>query len=258
MPPKDQDLGILGDRLWSSAPRQDYLGIPIARPSPRLKWEPHVILVERNGKGGGNFTSSLVSTFCGHYTVENGKDKPICSGLGERIFSHLSKENAIGRFIYHARVPVVPVDGPVLTRVLDEMLIKAGVQVLFHQLACDVVVEDKRVKAVIVSGKSGQYVIRCKTVIDCTGDGDIAFMAGVPVLTDGGYTQFPTLMFHLGGVDFVVGVKNYEAEYLDRYHLVKAVQTGNTIYLARRGPFRSRPARGMVQANRGLQLSPPG
>lgn len=209
-----------------------------------------VILVERNGRGGGNFTSSLVSTFCGYHTVKDGKERLICSGLGERIFSHLSKENAIGRFIYHAKVPVVPVDGPVLIRCLDEMLIKAGVQVLFHQSACDVVLEGNRVKAVIVSEKCGQYAIRCKTVIDCSGDGDVAFMAGVPVLTDGGCTQFPTLVFHLGGVDFAEASKITKRD-LDKL-LVKAVQTGEFDLPRTEGSLSLMPREGMVQANLGL------
>jgi len=209
-----------------------------------------VILVERNGRCGGNFTSSLVSTFCAYHVIEDGEEKPVSGGLAERIFTHLQSENSLGRFIYHSSAPVVPVDGPVLIRFLDEMLVKAGVKVLFHQTASNVVMDKNRVEAVLFTEKGGEYAIKCKTVIDCTGDGDVAFMAGIPVLTDSPVTQFPSLVFHIGGVDFEKASKLKKPD-LERLQK-QVVESGEFDLPRTDGTLSLMPRQGIVQANLGL------
>jgi len=209
----------------------------------------NVILLERNGRGGGNFTNSFVGTFCGYHVVEEEEYKLICSGLGEQVFSHLIKENALGRYITYAKVPVIPFDIPVLTRFLDQMLLEAKVKVLFRQLVSDVIVEDNRVTSVIVTDKSGQYSIACKTVIDCSGDGDVAFMAGVPMLTDGGHIQFPSMIFQMGGLNVEEASKTTKKE-LAEYQR-QAVESGDFDLPRKDGTVSLLPRQGMAQANMG-------
>ncbi|MCL2569463.1 MAG: FAD-dependent oxidoreductase [Oscillospiraceae bacterium] len=209
----------------------------------------NVILLERNGRGGGNFTNSFVGTFCGYHIVEDEAYKLICGGLGERVFNHLVQENALGRYITYAKVPVIPFDIPVLTRFLDQMLMDAGVKVLFRQLVSDVVVEDNRVASVVVTDKSGQYSIACKAVIDCTGDGDVAFMAGVPLLEDGGQIQFPSMIFHMGGINVEEASKTTKKE-LAEYQR-QAVESGEFDLPRRDGTVSLLPRLGMAQANMG-------
>lgn len=213
-----------------------------------------VILVERNGKCGGNFTSSLVSSFCGYHTVVNGEESLICSGLGERILSHLIKEDSLGKPIYHFRsnVPYIPFDVPALTGIADEMLVKAKVKVMYHQLVSDVVIEDNRISSVIVTEKGSQYAINCKTVIDCTGDGDVAFKSGVPVLSDGEHIQFPTLGFHLSGVDFDEALKISKKDLGEL--LAKAKQAGEYDFPRLDGTLVPLPRKGMMYANVGLLI----
>ena len=58
-------------------------------------------------------------------------------------------------------------------------------------------------KGVVIESKAGREAILAKTVIDCTGDGDVAFRAGVECRkgdAEGGM-QPPTLMFCMKGVD---------------------------------------------------------
>ncbi len=89
--------------------------------------------------------------------------------------------------------------------VLDEMMNEAGVKVLYYTFACGAVVEDGKIKGVIVENKSGRGLIIAKRVVDATGDGDVAAAAGVPYFkgreTDG-KMQPATLMFKIGGVDY--------------------------------------------------------
>ena len=89
--------------------------------------------------------------------------------------------------------------------VLDEMVQKEGIRVLYHTLVCKAVVEGGAIIGVIVENKSGRGFIKAKRVVDSTGDGDVAASAGVPYFkgreTDG-RMQPCTLMFNVGGVDF--------------------------------------------------------
>ncbi|RYY94269.1 MAG: FAD-dependent oxidoreductase [Comamonadaceae bacterium] len=88
----------------------------------------------------------------------------------------------------------------------DQLLLAAGVQLLFHAWAAAVVMADDdpaRIAALVVETKSGRQAIRARTFIDCSGDADVAAFAGVPFeVGDGqGNSLFPTTMFRIGHVD---------------------------------------------------------
>ena len=61
---------------------------------------------------------------------------------------------------------------------LDVMAKEAGVNVLFYTLAAGALMDGKSVRGVIIENKSGRSAVPAKVVIDCTGDGDIAWHAG--------------------------------------------------------------------------------
>ena len=63
--------------------------------------------------------------------------------------------------------------------------------------------EGDELKGVIIESKAGREVMLAKTIIDCSGDADVAYRAGVPCEygNEQGGVQPPTLMFCLGGVD---------------------------------------------------------
>ena len=84
-----------------------------------------------------------------------------------------------------------------------EMLQEVGVEVLLYVFCADIVKNGDAVEGVVVESKAGREAILAKTVIDCTGDGDVACRAGVECRkgdADGGM-QPPTLMFCMKGVD---------------------------------------------------------
>ncbi len=89
--------------------------------------------------------------------------------------------------------------------VLEEMMLKDNIRVLYHTMVCKAVVENDTIIGVIVENKSGRGFIRAKRVVDATGDGDVAASAGVPYFkgreTDG-RMQPCTIMFKIGGVDY--------------------------------------------------------
>ncbi|MEO5802465.1 MAG: FAD-dependent oxidoreductase [Verrucomicrobiota bacterium] len=61
-----------------------------------------------------------------------------------------------------------------------EMLTEASVDVTFYTNSADVVMDGDKIKGIITESKSGREAVLGKIVIDCTGDGDVAFRAGVP------------------------------------------------------------------------------
>jgi len=81
------------------------------------------------------------------------------------------------------------------------MLVDAGAELLFHAVVVGAVRADSgRLEALLVETKSGRFAVRATTFIDCSGDGDLAHFAGVP-MQSGGSLLFPTLMFRVGHVD---------------------------------------------------------
>ena len=65
-----------------------------------------------------------------------------------------------------------------LQQMLLVMVLKAGVQFLFHTFCADTLVEDRRVRGIVVANKAGLEVLPARTIVDATGDGDIAARAG--------------------------------------------------------------------------------
>lgn len=86
-----------------------------------------------------------------------------------------------------------------------QMCQEAGVDILFENELLDVAVDDDgRLRSVTVFGKLTKTRIDAEVFIDATGDGDLAYLAGVPhtLGQDGTQTMQPsTLMFTVTGHD---------------------------------------------------------
>src|SRR5215213_463208 len=84
-----------------------------------------------------------------------------------------------------------------------QMLTEAKVDVTFYAMCAGVVMEGNVIRGIITESKSGREAVLGKIVVDCTGDADVAFRAGVPCEkgNEKGGMQPPTLMFCIAGVD---------------------------------------------------------
>jgi hypothetical protein len=84
------------------------------------------------------------------------------------------------------------------------MLKDAGVRVICNLNVVESLVENGRMKSVLVDTKTGRKLVRGKIFIDATGDGDVAANAGVPFdygRPGDGLVQGMTMMFALRDVD---------------------------------------------------------
>ena len=154
-----------------------------------------VMLVEAQGCLGGIATAGMMSHWGGR---SSSKIMPEIWDLSYEKSKDIGwvEENGSGRnAIYHDIQKIV----------LEEMVQKENIKVLYYTHVCKAVVEDGTIIGAIVENKSGRGFIKAKRVIDSTGDGDVAASAGVPYFkgreTDG-KMQPCTIMFNVGGVDF--------------------------------------------------------
>ena len=109
---------------------------------------------------------------------------------------------------FHGIVTWAPtIDPERLKLTSQEMLIDAGVRLVFHSWAAVPVVEDGAVKGVIFESKEGRQALMAEVVVDCTGDGDIFARAGGDYETDieeGDVHHSMNTGFMLAGVDMDV------------------------------------------------------
>uniref|UniRef100_S0DG80 Thiazole biosynthetic enzyme n=1 Tax=termite gut metagenome TaxID=433724 RepID=S0DG80_9ZZZZ len=90
-----------------------------------------------------------------------------------------------------------------------EMMEEAGVKLLLHVMAVDVVKEGNAVTGVIIEGKSGREAIATKVLVDTTGDGDCAAKAGAKFIKMHGSTSIG-MPFGMSNVDMPRLVKFLE------------------------------------------------
>ncbi len=201
-----------------------------------------VVLAERYGFLGGNSTAGLVLTWASYYTssehriepkpvneltlfpTDHGFGKPIIAGVLGRIVDRLIEVG--GAILPSNRTGyMVPFDPEIFKIVALEMLDSAGVDLLFHAFASGTLSNGDDLKGVIFETKSGPIVIKAKVVVDCTGDGDIAFFAGAPFevgrLQDGS-VQPMTLMFLIGGFE-ASKFQNYVEKHVDQWNGVQGL-----------------------------------
>lgn len=154
------------------------------------------LLVERSGFAGGIITSVGLPFFDG---IAHIKDKRIVvRGIALEL---LTKSGVVLADDTH-----VTVHNPVIRNIerfklLADQLITSEktLRVLYHSTACGVTMEGDRIAEVLVANKAGIMRIRPGTVIDCTGDGDIAHWSGAPT-EQNAEVQPLTLHFRIGHV----------------------------------------------------------
>ena len=147
------------------------------------------LLVDALDVPGGMTTTGMMS----HYT----------GTVDSRLYEEVLRENALkNHFRKGERTVQIDPENQIVTWI--EMLEKAGAEMLMYTVACEPIMEGECIKGVIVQNKTGRSAILAKVVIDATGDGDIAALAGAEYYmgreTDGSM-QPATLMFKVAGVD---------------------------------------------------------
>jgi len=145
------------------------------------------MLVEKYGCLGGLVTLGLVCYLAGYP-----------EGVGRDLLQRLREKGGLGD-------RTLICDPETTKYVMEQMAIENGVKLLYWTYVIDSIVEDNEIKGVIYQNISGRGAILAKRVIDCTGDAEVSYFAGVPVevgweLMDG-YNQAVSLDFVMANVD---------------------------------------------------------
>lgn len=148
------------------------------------------LLIEAQGSVGGISTSGMMSHFAGR----------IGCNLFDELLARAKEKN-----FHDTGVPNYVIDPELLRLTYYEMLSQAGVDILLYTLVTDTVMEGNRAVGVVTESKSGRKCFGAAVLIDCTGNGDVAYHAGAEFTLGregDGKCQPMTLMFKVGGVDF--------------------------------------------------------
>ena len=146
-----------------------------------------VILLERQFMLGGLATLGLVTIYL-----------PLCDGAGTQVSFGIADELlrlSVSRGVIEDKNPrpwlengtkeektktrfEVQYNPNLFACDAEKLLVKSGVGILYGTLAVGTIVEDKKIKSVIIENKSGRSAIIAKSIVDCTGDADICQMSG--------------------------------------------------------------------------------
>lgn len=149
------------------------------------------LCVEANGCVGGMATIGMVGPFMTSYDAH--AKEMVVRGIFEEIVDDLVER---GKAIHPGDVHngesrssffrighdnVGPFDAEVFKLRCTEKILEAGAKLLLHTQFVDVLKDEKssKIVGVVVSNKDGLGVIKAKIIIDCTGDADVAYRAGV-------------------------------------------------------------------------------
>ncbi len=211
------------------------------------------LLVERYGFLGGMATAGMVGSFCGFFTTGTEK-KLIVGGIAGSLLERLKERSAVtvkGVSRVDPRIASLRFNPEIFKFVTEELAVKSGVELLYHSFVTDVAWEQKgsRLSGVIVENKSGRCALLAKVIIDASGDGDVAFRAGVPceMGDEMGRLQTLTTMFRMIHVD--VEKMHDLTTSVVKEKLEEAVKTGEYGFKRPDGIINPTLPSGLVSAN---------
>lgn len=175
------------------------------------------LLVERVNALGGAPATMSVNPFMRNATriPESGQTLKLSQGIFAEIEDELRKYGAMVNNCFNPEW---------LKIILNRMMLASGVTLLFNTTLIDADRNGNRLTSITVHNKSGLTRLSAKQFIDCTGDADLAYIAGFPTRlgreTDG-LCQPMTLNFLVGNVNLDEFYAHYD-EILPKWHAEQA------------------------------------
>jgi hypothetical protein len=178
------------------------------------------LLIERYGFLGGMSTAAMVYPWM---TFHNQYGEQVIKGIADEIVSRLV---SIGASPGHLRDTIgfvyslTPYKEEEYKLLIFEMLEEAGGDLLLHSMVEAVEMLDGKISSLSVRGKSGSQTITGSVFIDCTGDGDLAYLSGAPMQFGRKHdqlTQPMTMKFRMKGVN-LERVKDYMLNQRDQFY----------------------------------------
>lgn len=195
----------------------------------------NVVLLECQSQLGGTTTTAGVA----YPGIFHAWGKQIISGIGWEIVQEavaLNGDKLPNFSIPHGRAHYnhqVRLNGPLYTILLEQKCLEAGVEIRFYETPTQITFHNDYWLVETV-GKGVKAQIKCKQLIDCSGNAIAASIAGLDLVRDA-ETQPGTLMFLLEGYDFekldLEFIKSAYDEAIAKGELVRAEFRGNIVGL---------------------------
>jgi len=191
-------------------------GIAASISSSRLGCK--TLLVEEYGFLGGMATIGLVNP---HFEAHR-------CGISIEIVEKLKMMNGWGSKNWYNSF-----DPEMWKIVAEQLALEAGVKILYHCKFSNLKIINSSIQSITIDSKKGPIDINARTYIDSTGDGDLAYSAGVPYVfgrPNDGKAQPLTMMFMLDNVsymqenetqlyeDIIIAKKKYGVQYNLKYN----------------------------------------
>jgi len=157
------------------------------------------LLVEAGPMLGGELLSGMSID-----GLLNARGEYVVGGISNELFAECKDmEGFIGPLHDYRLICYVCCDPEIMKIAVTRVLARHKVTPLLYTLCEDVVMDGNRVSGVMLVNKSGRTMVTADYFLDCSGDGDLAAMAGAPyeISDQSGELQPLSLMFRMSNVD---------------------------------------------------------
>lgn len=209
-----------------------------------------VILIESHNALGGSRTVMGVDTFYGFFTPGEQVSR-VVGGISYEIVEQLvERQAAFFRPNTFGAGTGVTYDIEELKGLLEELVLEAGAQILFHSFVPDVIMDKGRIESVLIANKAGLQRVDAKYFIDATGDADLAARAGAAFElagAEGREVQSLSTIFYMGNVD---NERAFSLTQEERTQIMQDAEASGKYRLTRiGGSIHPTPHDGFVHAN---------
>jgi hypothetical protein len=184
-----------------------------------------VVVIEQYGFAGGAAVAGLSGTICGLYLAgDHATPQQVVHGFAERFRRGLHDRGGLTAPQRYGRTWASAHDPLVWREAADDLLVGAGVRVIYHASVCGVILDGERHLGVVIESKAGRTVIHARRTIDASGDAAVVARAGGDYrYGDGGRIQNPTMFFRLGGVDTDAFWRDFGDDTISPAHVSRAI-----------------------------------
>ena len=138
-----------------------------------------VCIIEKSNCFGGVATNGLVNVW--HTLYDTQIQEKIIGGITQEIEDILLKEGAA--VTVNSASTGILFDPNVMKHTMDALVKGSGIKIFFHTYYLSTVVEENKIKSIIVANKDGMGSISADFYIDSSGDGDICRDVGLEKYT---------------------------------------------------------------------------
>jgi len=154
-----------------------------------------VLIIEKGNSLGGAAVNGLVNPFMPYKTEINGEKVSLSAGIFSEIHKKLEERGAMMKETFLEEE---------LKYILNETVLEAGVELLFHASLFEVGRDGDRITSVSLATKCGVIRIEADYFIDATGDAQLSYLADCPTVLGrepDHLCQPMTLCFRVGNAD---------------------------------------------------------